>query len=195
MSSERQKEIMAASLEIISAEGIQNLTIKNISGRIGISEPAIYRHYENKISILIAILDEFRTMSSKLFSDHSAGDTSPVEKLKNIFKGLFKAFEKNPSMVSVIFSEEVFRNEPLLRQRISEIMEHNSSVIRTLVAEGQKSGDINKTIDPGYLTIIITGSLRMLVRKWQEGDKQFNQAVEVENLFGAIASMIAVSKS
>ena len=85
MSSERQKEIMAASLEIISAEGIQNLTIKNISGRIGISEPAIYRHYENKISILIAILDEFRTMSSKLFSEHSSGDITPVEKLKNIW--------------------------------------------------------------------------------------------------------------
>jgi AcrR family transcriptional regulator len=192
MSSERQREIMEASLEIISAEGIQNLTIKNISGKIGISEPAIYRHYENKISILVAILDEFRAMSGKLFSDHSAGDTSPVEKLKNIFKGLFKAFEKNPSMVSVIFSEEVFRNEPLLRQRISEIMEHNSSVIRTLVAEGQKSGDIDGDIDPGYLTIILTGSLRMLVRKWQEGDKQFNQAEEVENLFGAIARMIAV---
>lgn len=195
MSSERQKEIMEASLEIISAEGIQNLTIKNISGRIGISEPAIYRHYENKISILIAILDEFRIMSSKLFSDHSSGDIPPVEKLKNIFRGLFNAFEKNPSMISVIFSEEVFRNEPVLRQRISEIMDHNSSVIRALVTEGQKTGDINNAIDPGYITIIITGSLRMLVRKWQEGDRRYNQADEVENLFSAIANMIAANQS
>jgi hypothetical protein len=91
----------------------------------------------------------------------------------------------------VIFSEEVFRNEPLLRQTISEIMEHNSSVIKALVTEGQKAGDINNSIDPGYITIIITGSLRMLVRKWQEGDRQFNQAEEVGNLFSAIANMIA----
>lgn len=183
---------MEASLEIISTEGIQRLTIKNISGRIGVSEPAIYRHYENKISILIAILDEFRTMSSKLFNDQSKNDISPVRKLENIFNGLFNAFKKNPSLVSVIFSEEIFRNEPLLRQRISEIMQHNSSVVEAIVTEGQQSGDINNAIDPGYLTLIITGSIRMLVRKWQDGDMQFNQADEVGKLFSAIAYMIAV---
>jgi len=191
MSAERQKEIMEASLEIISTEGIQRLTIKNISGRIGVSEPAIYRHYENKISILIAILDEFRTMSSKLFNDQSKSNISPVRKLENIFSGLFNAFKKNPSLVSVIFSEEIFRNEPLLRQRISEIMKHNSSVVEAIVTEGQKSGDINSDIDPGYLTLIITGSLRMLVRKWQDGDIQFNQADEFGKLFSAITNMIA----
>ena len=191
MSAERQKEILETSLEIISTEGIQRLTIKNISGRIGISEPAIYRHYENKISILIAILDEFRIMSSKLFNDQSKSDISPVRKLENIFNGLFTAFKKNPSLVSVIFSEEIFRNEPLLRQRISEIMMHNSSVVEAIVAEGQESRDINNAIDPGYITLIITGSLRMLVRKWQERDRQFSQPEEVGNLFRAIADMIA----
>ena len=192
MSAERQKEIMEASLEIISSEGIQRLTIKNISGRIGVSEPAIYRHYENKISILIAILDEFRTMSSKLFKDQSNSNISPVRKLENIFNSLFNAFRKNPSLVSVIFSEEIFRNEPLLRQRISEIMKHNSSVVEAIVSEGQKSGNINSDIDPGYLTLIITGSLRMLVKKWQDGDTQFNQADEVEKFFRALTNMIAV---
>ncbi len=192
MSAERQKEIMEASLEIISSEGIQRLTIKNISGKIGVSEPAIYRHYENKISILIAILDEFRTMSSKLFKDQSNSNISPVRKLENIFNSLFNAFRKNPSLVSVIFSEEIFRNEPLLRQRISEIMKHNSSVVEAIVSEGQKSGDINSDIDPGYLTLIITGSLRMLVKKWQDGDTQFNQADEVEKFFRALTNMIAV---
>jgi len=183
---------MEASLEIISSEGIQRLTIKNISGKIGVSEPAIYRHYENKISILIAILDEFRTMSSKLFKDQSNSNISPVRKLENIFNSLFNAFRKNPSLVSVIFSEEIFRNEPLLRQRISEIMKHNSSVVEAIVSEGQKSGDINSDIDPGYLTLIITGSLRMLVKKWQDGDTQFNQADEVEKFFRALTNMIAV---
>lgn len=190
MSAERKKEILEASLAIISTEGIQRLTIKNISGRIGISEPAIYRHYENKISILIAILDEFGTMSSKLFNDQSKSDISPVRKLENIFNGLFNAFKKNPSLVSVIFSEEIFRNEPLLSQRISEIMKHNSSVVEAIVTDGQKTGDINSAINPGYITIIITGSLRILVRKWQEGDRQFNQPEEVRNLFSAIADMI-----
>ena len=50
--SERQKEIINASLEIIAENGIQSLTIKNLSKKIGLVESAIYRHYESKTQIL-----------------------------------------------------------------------------------------------------------------------------------------------
>ena len=67
MLTDRQQEIIDTSLEIISTIGIQGLTIKNLSKRIGISEPAIYRHYENKISILLAILDYFKSSGEQMF--------------------------------------------------------------------------------------------------------------------------------
>jgi AcrR family transcriptional regulator len=56
MQTERQKEILDTALDLISQKGIQGLTIKNLSKKIGISEPAIYRHYENKIEILLKYL-------------------------------------------------------------------------------------------------------------------------------------------
>ena len=43
-------------LEIIAERGIQSLTIKNPSKKIGLVEPSINRHYESKTHILIAIL-------------------------------------------------------------------------------------------------------------------------------------------
>ena len=53
MLTERQQEILDKSIEIISRKGIQGLTIKNLSKEIGISEPAIYRHFESKTDILL----------------------------------------------------------------------------------------------------------------------------------------------
>ncbi len=44
----RQKQIIQESIQLIADKGIQGLTIKNISKSIGISEPAIYRHFDNK---------------------------------------------------------------------------------------------------------------------------------------------------
>ncbi len=57
---DRQQEIINVSLELIAESGIQGLTIKNLAKKIGFSESAIYRHYENKIQILLAILDFFK---------------------------------------------------------------------------------------------------------------------------------------
>ena len=182
MSTERQQEIIDTSLAIISELGIQGLTIKNISKRIGISEPAIYRHYDNKISILIAILDYFGNSGEHLFSKLAASTDSPLQKIEAIFQEHFKAFQKNPSLVSVIFSEEIFRNEPLLQEKIRAIMGKNTAVVIELVREGQLKGEIKSGFEPGYLAIIIIGSLRMMVKKWQMGDESFNNKQEVAKL-------------
>lgn len=109
-----------------------------------------------------------------------------------IFQGHFNAFNDNPSLVSVIFSEEIFRGEPILQQKITEIMDKNSAVIKSLVAEGQAKEEINPNIESKYITLIILGSLRMMVKKWQMGDKSFNHKVEVENIFNALEQLIGV---
>ena len=195
MLTERQQEIIDTSLEIISSIGIQGLTIKNISKRIGISEPSIYRHYENKISILLAILDYFKSNGEQMFRKQANVKDSPLQKIESIFQGHFEAFERNPSLVSVIFSEEIFRNEPVLQEKILEIMDRNSNVIKALVAEGQAKGEIKHEIESKYLTIVIIGSLRMMVKRWQMGDKSFNHREEVSHLFSTIRNLIEVDKT
>ncbi|MDD2196489.1 MAG: TetR/AcrR family transcriptional regulator [Bacteroidales bacterium] len=188
----RQQEIIDVSLELISTTGIQGFTIKNLAKKIGISEPAIYRHYENKISILLAILDCFKSRSESLFVKQVNESDSSLVRIEKIFQGHFNAFEKTPSLVNVIFSEEIFRNEPILQERITDIMDRNSGVIKAIVAEGQARGEIKAEIESKYLTLIILGSLRMMVKRWQMGDKSFNHSEEVSKLFNTIKNLIEI---
>ncbi|MCK5774772.1 MAG: TetR/AcrR family transcriptional regulator, partial [Bacteroidales bacterium] len=44
--SDRQRQIINESIQIIHIKGIQGLTIKNISLAIEVSEAAIYRHFK-----------------------------------------------------------------------------------------------------------------------------------------------------
>ena len=41
----RQNEIIDTALNLTASGGIQNLTIKNLADALGITEPAIYRHF------------------------------------------------------------------------------------------------------------------------------------------------------
>ncbi|MBL6964026.1 MAG: helix-turn-helix transcriptional regulator, partial [Candidatus Marinimicrobia bacterium] len=50
---ERQDQIIQESIQLIAEKGIQGLTIKNISKAIGITEPAIYRHFDSKNDIIL----------------------------------------------------------------------------------------------------------------------------------------------
>lgn len=167
MKTDRQKEIINVSLELLTDYGIQGLTIKNLSKKIGISEPAIYRHFDNKVEILSALLDFFR-QNNECFFEKEVGESIPApDKIENILMNHFRVFTENPSLVTVIFAEELFRNEAALSDKVISIMEYNSSVIQTILDEGQAAGTIRKDIPAEHLTLIVLGTLRLFVKKWQ----------------------------
>lgn len=174
METERQKEIIQVSLDIISEKGIQGLTIKNIAYKIGTSEPAIYRHYENKIHILLSILEVFKDFSQFAFKEELNKEIGSIEKISNIFNKHFEEFTRNPSLVSAIFSEELFTNEKLLIERISGIMKENEEIMQVILKQGQANNEIRSELDPNVLSTVIMGSLRLFVKKWQFSNHSFD---------------------
>jgi len=190
MQTERQKEIIQVSLDLISEKGIQGLTIKNIASKIGTSEPAIYRHYENKIHILLSILDSFRDFSQFAFKEELSKEIDSVDKISNIFNKHFSEFTTNQSLVSVIFSEGIFANEELLIAKISGIMTENQEIMQNIIIQGQLNNEIRSDIDPQTLSTIIMGSLRLFVKKWQFSKHSFDLIKEGESLINSIKTII-----
>jgi AcrR family transcriptional regulator len=190
MLTDRQLEIIQTSIKLISSKGIQGLTMKNLSKEIGISEPAIYRHYDNKIEILVSILDYFSSTTQTIFFSEMQKEGTSLEKIERIFINHFKAFSETPSLVAVIFSEEIFRNEPLLSEKVKEIMERNSKVIQTILEEGKRTGEIDPVYNVQHLSILIMGSLRLLIKQWQMADFNFDLQAYGTNFFRTIKQIL-----
>ncbi|MEX2371354.1 MAG: TetR/AcrR family transcriptional regulator [Bacteroidales bacterium] len=190
MQTERQNQIIEAGLELISAKGIQGLTIKNLSKKIGISEPAIYRHFENKIQILTTILELLKQNSSKLFEDEIKTTCSAMEKIEHLFANHFMAFEKMPSMTSVIFSEEIFRSEESLIEKMSEVIEYNNQILISIISDGQIKGQIRQDIEAELLVIMIMGTLRLYIKKWQYAGMSFSLSREGEKVIQMIKLLL-----
>jgi AcrR family transcriptional regulator len=67
--SERQEQIINASIELISEQSIQALTIKNIAKKINVTDGAIYRHFPSKTSILLGIILPFQQQAEKTLKE------------------------------------------------------------------------------------------------------------------------------
>lgn len=188
--SDRQQEIVDVSLELIADSGIQGLTIKNLAMRIGFSESAIYRHYENKIQILVAILDYFEGNSEKFFKAELNKETDAVSKIEHLFLNHFSIFSFKPSVVAVIFSEEIFRNEPVLVDKVAAVMKNNSDNLRSIIQTGQEKGEIRADIEPVHLSVIIMGSLRMFVKQWHISNYSFDLTIKGAEFISSIKTLI-----
>ena len=174
MLSERQQQILEESINIIDKKGIQGLTIKNLSKAIGISEPGIYRHFESKTEILLSILNNFKEMAEMLSGMMKDFEGTAIEKISFMFSRMLDLFSETPSMVSVIFSEEIFKNEELLKLKITEVLNLHAKTIESIIAKGQEENNVRKDIELKTLALIIMGSLRLLVKRWDLNSHNFN---------------------
>ena len=190
MQTERQQEIISTALDLINEKGIQGLTIKNLSKKLGITEPAIYRHFDNKIQILIALLDLLKKNTSVIFEAELNSDKTAVRKVERLFEKHFKSFAEMPSLASVVFSEEMFRNEEKLISKISEVIEYNSQSLLTILKEGQQNNEIRSDIEAEHLVIFIMGALRLFVKKWQFAKFTFDLQKEGNKLIQSVKQLI-----
>ena len=165
--SSRQKQIIDITINIISERGIQDLTMKNLSIELGISEPAIYRHFESKQKILIAVLDTFKHQN-KLISDNVINQNkTSLQYIQRSIVMFMKKFTENPAMSAVIFSEEIFQNQSELSEMVKNIMNSTIEFFTKLLEEGQIDRSIRYDIGKNELCVIVMGSIRHIVTVWR----------------------------
>ena len=187
---ERQKQIINISIKLIAEKGIQQLTIKNISKSLGISEPAIYRHFESKLDILLAILSNFKANNKATVKRIYSVDRSAIEQIEMMFLKHFKRFTEKPALAAVLFSEEIFQNDKRLSAQVSTIMKLSQQAMSTLIEKGQGNNEIRKDIPEEQLSLIIMGALRLIVKKWKLSNFSFDLEQEGGKLWNSIRKLI-----
>ncbi len=193
--SERQHQIIITALEIIAKQGIQALTIKNLSKEIGFTEAAIYRHFESKVQILITILDFFQESSNLKFSETNLNQINPNqidanELIRKVFNHHFIKFSEIPSLVAVIFSDDIFKNEIMLSNKINSIMKNNIDSLSNIIKIGQQNNQFRIDINADELSIIFLGSLRLYIKRWQDSNYSFDLILEGQKFVNSLLKLI-----
>ncbi len=192
MLSERQEQIIDESIKLIAEKGIQGFTIKNLSKAIGISEPAIYRHFKSKTQILLTILDTFEEIAEMLSGLINNTKLSAVQKISFMFNKMVVKFTETPSLVSVIFSEEIFKNEEILKKKIIRILNKNEETLELIIRKGQQQNKIRNDSDEKTLALMVMGSLRLLVKRWDLNGHDFNLSREGKLLLNSVEAVLTV---
>jgi len=191
MYTERQLEIIHTGIKLIAEKGLQGLTIKNLSNAIGISEPAIYRHYKNKKEILVNIIDFFSKSTELKITEIAKSDSPSFDKLRLAFEFQFSRLQKNPALISVISSEEIYHGEDYLKEKIRDITLLVARQLEAIVKEGQAKNEIRDDLPSSQITIIIMGAMRMMMMKWQLFDQKINLVEEGVKILENVLMLIS----
>ncbi|MEI8095654.1 MAG: TetR/AcrR family transcriptional regulator [Spirochaetales bacterium] len=165
---ERQSEILEASLQVIESEGLKGFTMRNIAQRIGFTDAALYRHFPDKGAIIGAIARLFRSNTlENLEAIRSNTSLNAVEKLEMFLMGRAREFETKRALTSILFSEELFRGEGEALNLNLSTLETHASQLHAIVSEGQAEGTLRKDLSPSHLVLLLTGPMKQMVSNWK----------------------------
>lgn len=188
----RQKEIIEVAIKLIAQGGIQKLTMSNIAKQIGISEPAIYRHFQSKMDILLAILGQFKQRSEFQIKRAQFFDSSGLVLLEAIFLEHTKQFAAHPHMAAVMFSEEVFQNDVQLAEEIFSIMTLIHDTIVDVIERAQARKELRADLPKEHLALMFLGTLRLLVKRWYLSSYGFDLQQESVKVWESWKTLLAV---
>ena len=140
---QRQEQIIKAAMTLIAEQGIAGASMGRIAEIVGISEPAIYRHFGNRREILLAVLD--------IVSMHMIGLYVPegdaVTRLKRTSETFYNFVMTHPEDSRVLFEFVCASPSERLRDNVQQKMLMIIGMARAVLEEGVREGTLKKNLD------------------------------------------------
>lgn len=169
----RQREIIEATLELLAESGTQNLTTARIAEQVGISEAALYRHFDGKFDI---IGSSIKFVGKRMRSELSEipEEKSAKKKLKRVFFHHLEYIKDHPGNARLLFSDDIHFDDPELRKLLRGIVEERKSFIREIIEEGQQQGAIKPGMDPEGVALMFIGLIQSKVLLWSLSGRSYS---------------------
>ena len=165
----RKEKIIISAIDILDELGTQGLTTKEIARRQGITEPAVYRQFAGKRDIILAILEKFSEFDRRIENTILEQSMPALEGLLFYTRSYAEYYENYPQIAAVLFSYDMYRNEPETAEKMRRIVESRSRFVSGLVKAGQEAGVISSRLSHEDFADIILSLIWSLTFSWKVG--------------------------
>jgi AcrR family transcriptional regulator len=168
----RRMKILEKALSVFIDDGFENATFQKIADKCGITRTILYLYFKNKKEIfsfsIKQLLSKVEETINSIRADKSTGS---IEKITKVLLAIFKVFEQNKALLSVILdyllhlSKSDVNPEDRVRRRTVKLRH----ILASMVIEGVKSGEIRsvniKTADDYLYGFIEAAIFQLTVMK------------------------------
>jgi AcrR family transcriptional regulator len=153
-----RKQILDASLRLFSEHGFARTTVRDIARQAGITDAAIYYHFESKRELLEALVEERGFLSSLQTLERIETDNALRETVLWMSRGAINLMDENRDFLRLIIMEGLGGDDAALEQyhRLMNLWESAlTKVLRRYEAKGALSGNSAAEVAREIIYIIL----------------------------------------
>lgn len=179
---ERKAEIVEAALVLADREGPDRLTTEAIARAVGISQPAVFRHFPTKQALWCAVAEELGRRMRQEWRAALSAQLQPGARIEALVAAQLGLIERLPAVTSILFSRELHaRNEPL-RTIFAGLLGELRGHLEATFIELARAGRLSPSVPAAAAASLIVSLLPGLAVRWSLGGKSFALVDEGQHL-------------
>ena len=179
----RKKQITESVMEVIASEGIQNLTMKKIADRIGISDAALYRHFNTKNDMLVYMVGQIEIGLISHIKEKAELREEPLDQLKEVLVQHLKYVENKPAIPTILFSEALHYEDHRLKNKIARLLNDYRNFIKSILDEATAQQQVRQNLDTQIAAEMVIGVIQSTVIFWSLSDHSYSVAENSEKIW------------
>ena len=153
----RQHQIKKAVLDIIYTNGLKSLSTRNLSKWTGMSEGAIFRHFQTKQDIILSIISDVHTDLIGNLQQIANNDDNPRKRLNSFVCFTVDYLTRNKGITMLMFSEASHKNDAVMKEKLSLIFNKQKKLVSKIILDGIAQGKWDESIPVENVAMLYMG--------------------------------------
>lgn len=181
---DRKAEIVLAAIRLAGDIGPDRLTTQHLADAVGITQPAIFRHFATKSDIWLAVGEQIALALSREKTDQAIAN--PLKGMIDLVSQNLGSISRNPAIPAILFSRELHVENDKLRQHFEILMTSRRDSFAALFRKAQQNGDIKPNIDPEDAAALVLATIQGIAMRWSLENKAFDIQQEGTRLISSL---------
>lgn len=181
---ERKREIVLTAIRLAGDIGPDRLTTQHLADAVGLSQPAIFRHFATKSAIWQAVGEHIAIALSAEKADTSI--TSPADQLSDLVAKHLQSIARNPAIPAILFSRELHVENEQLRQHFERVMNIRRAGFASLFSQGIQTGAFKPDLVSADAAALVLATLQGIAMRWSLENKAFDLQKEGSRLISCL---------
>jgi len=178
----RKAEIVDATLRLADKLGPERLTASAIANAVGLTQPAIFRHFPKKKDLWEAVAARVGAMMEVRWTGAQNLDAAPIDQLRALIAGQLRLIQSTPAIPAILFSRELHNKNKGLRTAFLGLLNRFHRVVADLAASARDAGELRADLDPDDVAFLVIGLVQGLAVRWSISGRRFDLAAEGSRL-------------
>ncbi len=173
---DRKREIVLAAIRLAGDIGPDRLTTQHLADAVGLTQPAIFRHFATKSDIWLAVGEHIAKALSKEQTDPHI--EKPLECLRDLVFNHLGSIARTPAIPAILFSRELHVENDQLRQHFEKLMLSRRENFAGLFAQARDNGEITARVAPADAAALVLATIQGIAMRWSLENKSFDLQAE-----------------